>query len=152
MIFWVILVLILLIAFQMFDMGKTPEYRISYSEFLRQIEDGNLKTCVVKGLDVRGILLTPTLIPIGGTGEEGETRREAKVENFTLILPVEDDQLPQKILARNENTIIEGEAPGGSLWVRLLTSGLPLLVIVGLWFVIMRQMQSGGNKINIDFF
>ncbi len=61
MIFWVILVLVLLIAFQMFEMGKTPEYRISYSEFLRQIDAGNLKTITVKGLEVHGVLLTSLL-------------------------------------------------------------------------------------------
>jgi cell division protease FtsH len=30
--------------------------------------------------------------------------------------------------------------------VKVLTSGLPLLLIVGLWLLIMRQMQAGGNR------
>ena len=64
MVFWVILVLVLLIAFQMFEMGKTPEYRISYSEFRKQVEDGNIKKIVIKGLEVAGTLLTPALVPI----------------------------------------------------------------------------------------
>ena len=145
MIFWVILVLILLIAFQMFEMGKTPEYRISYSEFLKQVDDGNLKKIVVKGLEARGTLLVPTPIPVGGSGDPSR-QREVKVENFALILPMEDDRLPERILSKNENTIVEGEIPGGNMWVKLLTSGLPLLLIVGLWLLIMRQMQSGGNK------
>jgi cell division protease FtsH len=32
------------------------------------------------------------------------------------------------------------------MWVKVLTSGLPLLLIVGLWLLIMRQMQAGGNR------
>ena len=146
MVFWVILVLVLLIAFQMFEMGKTPEYRITYSEFLNQVDEGNLKKVTIKGLEVRGELLAPTLIPVGTASQTDGERREVRVENFTLILPVEDDKLPGMILAKNENTVIEGEQPGGSVWVKLLTSGLPLLLIVGLWLLIMRQMQAGGNK------
>ena len=146
MIFWVVLVLVLLIAFQMFEMNKTPEYRISYSEFLRQVEDGNLKEITVKGLEIHGTLLTSTRIPVGAATDDESAQREVRVDNFSLILPVEDDKLPEKILAKNDNTVIEGEIPGGSLWVKILTSGLPLLLIIGLWFFIMRQMQSGGNK------
>jgi cell division protease FtsH len=145
MVFWVILVLVLLIAFQMFEMGKTPEYRISYSEFVNQIDEGNIKKITFKGLEVHGTLTTPTLIPMPASGER-ETTQEVRVENFSLVLPVEDDTLPQRILDKNENAVVEGQVPGGSLWVKLLTSGLPLLLIVGLWLLIMRQMQVGGNR------
>ncbi len=145
MVFWVILVLVLLIAFQMFEMGKTPEYRISYSEFLTQVNDGNIRKITFKGLEIDGELAEPTLIPMPAT-REGEGIREVKVEQFTLILPAEDKDLPTRILATNANATIEGQVPGGSMWVKLLTSGLPLLLIIGLWLLIMRQMQAGGNR------
>ena len=145
MIFWVILVLVLLIAFQMFEMGKTPEYRISYSEFITQVDAGNIKKITFKGLEVRGTLVIPALVPMPPT-DDREPIREIRVENFSLVLPVEDDSLPERIIEKNENAIVEGQAPGGSVWVRLLTSGLPLLLIIGLWLLIMRQMQAGGNR------
>ncbi len=145
MAFWVILVLALLIAFQMFEYQKKPVYRITYSEFLKQIESGNIKKIVIKGLQVRGSLLTPAEIPIGSPQADG-SRKTSLVESFSLVLLVEDKDLPDRILRTNENAILEGQAPGGSLWVKLLTSGLPLLLIVGLWLLIMRQMQSGGNR------
>jgi len=143
MAFWVILVIVLLIAFQMFESQKTPVYRISYSEFMKQIDSGNIKKIVLKGLEAKGSFVNPAEIPMGGTEEN---KRIIRVENFTLILPAEDKDLPQRILKSNENAIIEGQIPGGSLWVKLLTSGLPLLLIVGLWLLIMRQMQAGGNR------
>jgi len=145
MVFWVILVLVLLIAFQMFEMGKTPEYRISYSEFLTQVDQGNIKRITFKGLEVHGALANPTLVALPATGDRTATR-EIRVESFSLVLPAEDKDLPQRILAKNENAVVEGQIPGGSLWVKLLTSGLPLLLIVGLWLLIMRQMQAGGNR------
>ena len=111
MVFWVIIVLVLLIAFQMFEMGKTPEYKITYSEFLTQIDDGNIKQITFKGLEVRGMLTTPTLIPVPSSSDP-EAAREIKVESFTLVLPAEDKDLPQRILEKNQNATIEGQVPG----------------------------------------
>jgi cell division protease FtsH len=145
MIFWVVLVLVLLVAFQMFEMGKTPQYRISYSEFLGQIDRGNIKKITFKGLEVRGELNVPTTVPLTSTTDRSRTR-DVKVEQFTLVLPTEDKDLPQRIIDRNPNAVIEGQIPGGSTWVKVVSSGLPLLLIIGLWLLIMRQMQAGGNR------
>jgi cell division protease FtsH len=145
MVFWVVLVIVLLVAFQMFEMGKTPQYRITYSEFLAQVDAGNIKKITFKGFEVRGTLATPTLVPVPNATDRERTR-EVKVEQFMLALPVEDKDLPQRILDKNPNAIVEGQIPGGSTWVKVLTSGLPLLLIVGLWLLIMRQMQAGGNR------
>jgi cell division protease FtsH len=145
MVFWVVLVLVLLVAFQMFEMGKTPQYRISYSEFLAQVERGNVKKITFKGLEVRGTLLTPTLVPVPTSSDRGRTR-EVKVEQFALVLPTEDKDLPQRILEKNPATVVEGQVPGGSTWVKILTSGLPILFVFGIWLLIMRQMQVGGNR------
>ncbi|HEX5133031.1 MAG TPA: ATP-dependent zinc metalloprotease FtsH [Candidatus Krumholzibacteria bacterium] len=145
MVFWVVLVIVLLVAFQMFEMGKAPQYRISYSEFLTQVDAGNVKRITFKGVEVRGTLNNPTLVPVPNATDR-DSSREVKVEQFVLALPTEDKDLPQRVLDKNPNAIVEGQIPGGSTWVKILTSGLPLLLIVGLWLLIMRQMQAGGNR------
>src|SRR6188768_2555372 len=145
MIFWVVLVLVLLVAFQMFEMGKTPQYRISYSEFLAQVDRGNVKKITFKGLEVRGELAMPTLVSVPSTTDRSRSR-DIKVEQFSLVLPAEDKDLPQRIIDRNPSAVIEGQIPGGSTWVKVVSSGLPLLLIIGLWLLIMRQMQAGGNR------
>jgi cell division protease FtsH len=145
MIFWVVLVLVLLVAFQMFEMGKTPQYRISYSEFLAQIDRGNIKKITFKGQEVRGELTVPTTVPLTSATDRSRTR-DVKVEQFTLVLPTEDKDLPQRIIDKNPSAVIEGQIPGGSTWVKVVSSGLPLLLIIGLWLLIMRQMQAGGNR------
>ena len=145
MVFWIVLVLVLLVAFQMFEMGKEPQYRISYSEFLAQVDRGNVRKITFKGLEVRGQLTVPTLVPVPATTERGRTR-EVKVEQFSLVLPAEDKDLPQRILEKNPNAVIEGQIPGGSTWVKVLGSAIPLLLIFGIWLLFMRQMQVGGNR------
>ena len=144
MVFWIVLVLVLLVAFQMFEMGKEPQYRISYSEFLAQVDHGNIKKITFKGQEVRGQLATATLVPVPAT-TEGRTR-EVKVEQFVLVLPAEDKDLPQRILDKNPTAVVEGQIPGGSTWVKVLGSAIPLLLIFGIWLLFMRQMQVGGNR------
>jgi cell division protease FtsH len=144
MVFWIVLVLVLLVAFQMFEMGKEPQYRISYSEFLAQVDHGNIKKITFKGQEIRGQLATATLVPVPAT-TEGRTR-EVKVEQFVLVLPAEDKDLPQRILDKNPNAVVEGQIPGGSTWVKVLGSAIPLLLIFGIWLLFMRQMQVGGNR------
>jgi cell division protease FtsH len=146
MIFWVLLVLVLLIAFQMFEMRKSPEFTITYTEFLRQVDSGNIKKATFKGLKVRGTLVAPAIIPVGSPDADDSAQRDIRVENFNLVLPVENKDIPDRITDKNETAIVVGEEEGGSLWVKLLTSGLPLLLIIGLWLLIMRQMQAGGNR------
>ena len=145
MVFWIVLVLVLLVAFQMFEMGKEPQYRITYSEFLSQVDRGNVKKITFKGLEVRGQLATATLVPVPATTERGRTR-EVKVEQFVLVLPAEDKDLPQRILDKNPTAVVEGQIPGGSTWVKVLGSAIPLLLIFGIWLLFMRQMQVGGNR------
>jgi len=145
MVFWVILVLILLIAFQMFEMGKKREFAIAYSDFIEQVDSGNIKSVVIRGLHVSGMLLEQTRIPMEPSADQGQ-RREVIVENFKTTLPAEDPRLSDRISEKCEGAIIVGEEDGSSTWVKVLQSGLPLLLIVGLWFLIMRQMQAGGNK------
>ena len=146
MIFWVLLVLLLLVAFQMFELRKSPEFTITYDEFQRQVDAGNIKKVSFKGLKVRGALQVPTVISLDTPQADGGTQRDIRVEHFNVVLPVENKDLPDQILSKNKTAILVGEEQGGSLWVKLLTSGLPLLLIVGLWLLIMRQMQAGGNR------
>ncbi len=144
MMFWVLLVIVLLVAFQLFNAGPVREYRISYSEFIAQIDAGNIREIRFKGQEVHGRLVSPTLVPVR-VGARGEMREE-KVEHFALVLPAIDKDLPDRILRKNPDAVVTGEIPGGSVWFKLISSGLPLLLIVGLWLLIMRQMQAGGNR------
>ncbi|HEX6791238.1 MAG TPA: ATP-dependent zinc metalloprotease FtsH [Candidatus Krumholzibacteria bacterium] len=118
---------------------------MSYSEFLSQVDRGNIKKITFKGLEVRGELAVPTSIPLTSATDRSRTR-DVRVEQFTLVLPAEDKDLPQRIIDRNPSAVIEGQIPGGSTWVKIVSSGLPLLLIIGLWLLIMRQMQAGGNR------
>jgi cell division protease FtsH len=135
---WVVLLVIFFLAFLIFNSGREREWPLSYSQFVKEIENGNINSVKIKGLEVRGTLREEIIVPTGGEG--------AAIKNFKVILPAEDKDLPDKIWANNPDTQIEGEFPGSSVWVKALATALPLIALLVLWVILMRQMQAGGNK------
>ncbi|GAG64158.1 unnamed protein product, partial [marine sediment metagenome] len=51
-------------------------------------------------------------------------------------------------ILRSKNIIIEAKPPVKvSWWMQLLSSLLPMLLIIGIWLFMIQQMQGGGNKV-----
>jgi cell division protease FtsH len=135
---WVMVLIIMFMAFLLFNSGKEREWTLTYTQFIKQVDKGNVARLKIKGLEIRGKLVGEIVIPMGDN--------EATISSFRVILPTEDKDLPEKIWAKNPDAQIEAEYPGSSLWVKALATALPLIALLVLWIILMRQMQSGGNK------
>lgn len=135
---WIFILILFFMAVLFFRSNTEKEWPLTYSQFVQQINDGNIAKIKIKGLEVKGDLIREISIPVG----KGETT----IKRFKVILPAEDKDLPDKIWAKNPDTEIEAEFPGGSIWVKTLATALPLLAVLFLWILLMRQMQAGGNK------
>jgi len=135
---WVMVIILFFLAFLLFNSNKEREWPIDYSQFIAEIDNGNIESVKIKGIEVRGKLLTPIMIPTGGDG--------TTITSFKTILPAEDSQLAERIWASNPDTKIEAEYPGSSVWVKALATALPLIALLVLWVILMRNMQGGGNK------
>jgi cell division protease FtsH len=135
---WVMVLIIMFMAYLLFNTNKEREWTLTYTQFVKQIEKGNVARLKIKGLELKGKLVSEIVIPMGSG--------DATISSFRVILPAEDKDLPDKIWAKNPDTQIEAEFPGGSVWVKALATALPLLALFVLWIILMRQMQSGGNK------
>ncbi len=135
---WVMVIILFFLAFLLFNSSKEREWPIDYSQFIAEIDNGNIESVKIKGIEVRGKLLTPITIPTGGDG--------TTITSFKTILPAEDPLLAERIWASNPDTKIEAEYPGSSVWVKALATALPLIALLVLWVILMRNMQGGGNK------
>jgi len=135
---WVMVLIIMFMAFLLFNSGKEREWTLTYTQFIKQVDKGNVARLKIKGLEIKGKLVGEIVIPMGDN--------EATISSFRVILPTEDKDLPEKIWAKNPDAQIEAEYPGSSLWVKALATALPLIALLVLWIILMRQMQSGGNK------
>jgi cell division protease FtsH len=64
---------------------------------------------------------------------------------FRTYVPKGDSSYLQ--ILRDHGAKISVDPPSrSSLWPNLLTTFLPLLVLVGLWMLMLRQAQSGSNQ------
>ena len=136
---WVIIALLLLTVYQMLKGGRSPEAEITYTQFIREVEKGNVTSVFIIEKEVSGHFNEPTLVSIG----EGLPQRE--VESFKVWLPAVDPDLAEKIWEENPNATVRSK-PQGMNWLSVLLSWLPILLILGFWIFIVRQMQGGGNK------
>jgi len=122
---WLVILFMLMGLFQVFQ-SSTRSVSVtdkSYSEFVQDVDAGT----------VRSVTITDNIVT--STNADG-TKAET-------VLPQGAD-----IISRLEqrNVVITARQPEGSpFWGVLLSSWLPFLVIIGVWFFFIRQMQGGGR-------
>jgi cell division protease FtsH len=110
--------------------ATTKEDEPNYSNFLAKVESGNVK-------DV-SILLSPNSAELQGEYRDGGKFRGVTVANTAI--PDVTKALQDKGVLFNYKEVKEAN------WVSLLINFSPILLIVGIWIFMMRQMQAGGNK------
>ena len=137
MAFWAVLILLFLVVFHTVYNDQGREVQIVYTEFLHQIDVGNIKNIKIVEQEVRGELLAPAMTDFQGVSQ-AYTR-------FHVILPPNEQGLTQRILDKNANARVSVGLQGTN-WTQILFAWLPILLILGIWIFIMRQMQSGGNR------
>src|SRR5438034_237119 len=132
---WLILVLGVILFVQIYGEIKAKTHEIPYSEFLSEVENGNIKAVTIVDREVVGELKQSAL-----THEEG---RPASYVFFKVYLPAEDKDLGRAILAKSPDTTVNSKPPGMNWW-SLALSYLPFVALLVLWMFMIRQIQSGG--------
>ena len=102
---------------------------IAYSDFVRQVNDNNVRSVVIA---------TST----GGNSQI--TGKLASGETFHTVAP-SDANVSDKLLAKNVAVQVKGEE-GSSIWLYMLYNSLPFLLILGISFFVMRQMQKNAGS------
>ncbi len=124
LVLWLVIAAVLLTVFNNFNEGVESN-RLSYSDFVTEVQDGRVSKVVIDGYTIAGERTS---------GDRFETIRPA----------LEDPKLVDDLL-RN-NVIIEGKQPEQqSIWSQLLVASFPILVIIAVFMFFMRQMQGGGG-------
>ncbi|MFW6093722.1 MAG: ATP-dependent zinc metalloprotease FtsH [Pseudomonadota bacterium] len=121
---WLIIAAVLLTVFNNFNVQPEPQ-SLSYSDFIEQVRGDEIRQVTIEDRLIRGVKQT---------GEE-----------FQVIRPGLDDQ---KLLddLYNHNVEIVGKMPEQqSIWAQLLIASFPILIIIAVFMLFMRQMQGGGS-------
>lgn len=111
---------------------------MTYTDFVAQLEAGNVASIVAQGDEIRGQLRTP--IHTGTAGAEGSAETKSFV---TRRPPFDDPQLP--VLLRQQKVRIEVLSSGGlgSVWTILLNL-LPILLLLAVGFALARSVRGQG--------
>ncbi len=122
--FWVVLFLLLVALFNVFNSNRNSESsrEVSFSEFMRQVDNG--KVLAVR-LDGETILVRST---------EGNS--------YKVIRPAGQDILEKLLIADVEIQAVKQEKSG---FMSTLSLWLPFLLLIGVWIFLMNRMQGGGR-------
>ena len=121
---WLIVAAVLLTVFQNFNVKKEPT-EISYSEFLEDVRMD----------DVDSVVMERTRI--FGTRKGGE--------EFMVVRPPMSDPKLADDLYNHGVTITGKEEEEPSIWWQLLVASFPILIIIAVFMLFMRQMQGGAG-------
>ncbi|EJF78597.1 ATP-dependent zinc metalloprotease FtsH [Bartonella sp. DB5-6] len=123
---WGVIALILIVSFSFFngDSQRSGGGEVSYSEFLQKVENNELKSVTIQGQKLTGQTIEHKVISTYAPRDPG---------------------LIQKLESRNVNVKAIPEGSGNSIFLNLLFSLLPVIIIVGAWVFFMRQMQNGSR-------
>ncbi len=127
--FWVFILICLMLLWGVVSRGtsiggKEPEY--SYSDLLDKIEAGQVQDVTIQGTELHGHL------------------KANPKEQFHTTIPAAIDSLTKDLHTYKVNTTLKD--PQSNLLLPILFNVGPFVLIGAIWFFMLRQMQSGGNK------
>jgi cell division protease FtsH len=120
---WVVILMMMVMLYRMFNAQETIETSLGYSEFLTLVDDNRIEEVLIQGQDL-------SATEIGG-------------RRYRVYAP-QDPELVNHL--RQSNVRITAKPAADSPWYNILISWLPMLVLIGVWIFFMRQMQAGGGK------
>ncbi|RAI03572.1 cell division protein FtsH [Acuticoccus sediminis] len=122
---WVVIALLLIALFQLFQNPgqRTNTSDISFSQFLTEVRQGNVRAVTIQQRDITGTY---------NSGGRFSTYAPEGANNYIDTLD-------------SQGVTIRAEPPndGISIW-GILATWFPMLLILGIWLFLMRQMQGGG--------
>ncbi|WP_147652814.1 ATP-dependent zinc metalloprotease FtsH [Vulcaniibacterium gelatinicum] len=130
---WVVVAVVLMVVFQSFS-PKMPagSEEVVYSQFIEDVRDDRIRKVEIAA-DERTVVFERK---DGSTGTTIAPRRDERMVDDLINHGVEIKQAPPE--------------SGVSFWA-LVINFLPVLLIIGFWLFMMRQMQQGGSRGAMSF-
>lgn len=126
LILWLVIGLLLVFVFRMFEDVSTPESMIDwpFSEFMVQVEQGNVEHVTIKGQHI-----------------EGET---TSGQAFTTFSP-EGASIVDNLIGSGVQIKAAPDDSDKPTFFTYLLTWFPLILLIAIWIFLMRQMQGGGG-------
>ncbi|MFZ5905853.1 MAG: ATP-dependent zinc metalloprotease FtsH [Nitrospirota bacterium] len=121
---------------QFYATGGFELRTISYSQFLQQLQNGNIASVRLKDLEVSGELAKEISFQLPGE------HTPVSVKKFQTFLPsFQGEDLLAQLREKNVDVSVEPSEKGSFLW-QLIIGILPWVLIIGIWVLIMKRAQQ----------
>ncbi|MBT3515017.1 MAG: ATP-dependent metallopeptidase FtsH/Yme1/Tma family protein [Nitrospina sp.] len=122
---WLVIGMILIALFNIFNQPVNSQSDIVFSEFMNQVESGQITEVTIQGDRIIGKYIDGS--------------------SFQTLTPPKDQDLV-RILREKAVRIVVVPPEQTSWYMNVLISWFPMILLLGIWIFFMRQMQSGGGK------
>lgn len=123
--FYLLIIIVMIWMFDYYSGGTEKKDDMSYTSFLQHVQKDDIKQVTIVDNIISGKL------------KDGQ--------EFSTVVP-DDDTLISRLEAKNVEIRAE-LPPQPPWWTGILSSMLPMLLIVGLWFLLMNQSNGGGGRV-----
>jgi cell division protease FtsH len=106
------------------NVGGPPSQTPSFTEVMGKADDGKVKSVTIDGTTMTGLYTNN--------------------DKFTTTIPTNYPNMYDRLSNKGVNINIKDQ--NSNQWLNVLISIAPFALLLGLWFFLLRQMQSGGNK------
>ena len=126
--FWLLIGVSALLLWQVVKSARDPksDKEVNFTEFMNDVDAGRVKEVTVDGMQVKGKLTEGNAV-------------------FHTTAPANYPNMIDTLRAKGV-VITFRDVNSGSLPLQLLGTWAPLILLAALWFFMIRQMQTGGNK------
>ena len=121
---WLVIGLVMLMLFNLVGPRESNEREISFSEFISKIESGSVLEVIIRGSQIHGV-------------SDTNGSFQTQVPNYPALFKILDSHQVRVKVEPTDQT---------NLFMAILNSWLPMILIIGIWLFFMRQVQGGGKS------
>jgi cell division protease FtsH len=124
-IFWVVILVAAVLLWQVVKQAQSGQkvQEINFTQFTADVDQGTVKEVTLIGAEVNG--------------------KKNDGTSFHLTVPPNYPDMIKKLQEKNVNITVKDVSSGSWGW---LVNLAPLALLAALWYFMIRQMQTGGNK------
>jgi len=128
LVLWIVIALLLVFLFNLFQntSQRANAQTVSYTQFLQQVDQGEVKKVTVQGDSIKGEL--------------------ANSQPFATTVPSNDPTLWPTLNKNHVNVTVSPPDEGMPTLMSVIVNWFPMLLLIGVWVFFLRQMQAGGGK------
>jgi len=128
-VFWLVIILSAFLLYEVIQNGRSgqKDQDIALTQFMNEVSRGNVKEVTVEGMQVKG--------------------KYANGNGFHTVAPPTyfTPEVMKTLGDKGVNSTFR-DISNGSWTIQILGTWAPLILLGALWFFMIRQMQTGGNK------